>query len=59
MHNQESNPGPVTGVSEVNTWGGETKQFQIKVDPERLQQYGLTLHDVATRIRSSEENCRS
>jgi cobalt-zinc-cadmium resistance protein CzcA len=46
----------VPGVSEVNTWGGETKQFQIKVDPARLQQYGLTLHDVAARIQENNAN---
>ena len=46
----------VPGVSEVNTWGGETKQFQIKVDLERLQQYGLTLHDVANRVEENNTN---
>jgi cobalt-zinc-cadmium resistance protein CzcA len=46
----------VPGVSEVNTWGGATKQFQIKVDPARLEQYGLTLHDVATRIQENNTN---
>jgi heavy metal efflux system protein len=44
------------GVSDVNTWGGESKQFQIKVDPVLLQQYGLTLHDVATRVQQNNEN---
>jgi cobalt-zinc-cadmium resistance protein CzcA len=46
----------VPGVSEVNTWGGETKQFQIKVDPALLRQYGLTLHDVAMRIQENNTN---
>src|SRR5213593_61824 len=46
----------VPGVSEVNTWGGETKQFQIKVDPERLRQYGLTLTDLAHRVEENNEN---
>jgi len=40
----------IPGVSDVNTWGGETKQYQIKLDPALLQQYGLTLKDVATRV---------
>src|SRR6185436_6504940 len=43
-------------VSEVNTWGGETRQFQIKVNPTLLQQYGLTLHDVATHIGENNTN---
>src|SRR4029077_12628364 len=37
----------VPGVSEVNAWGGQTKQFQVIVDPALLEQYGLTLHDMA------------
>ncbi|MGH9647779.1 MAG: efflux RND transporter permease subunit, partial [Bryobacteraceae bacterium] len=44
------------GVSEVNSWGGETKQFQIIVDPALLQQYGLTLHDVASRVEENNTN---
>src|SRR6266478_2715665 len=38
------------GVSEINAWGGETKQFQIVVDPALLEQYGLTLHDITGRV---------
>jgi heavy metal efflux system protein len=43
----------IPGVSEVNVWGGETKQFQIVVDPVLLAQYGLTLHDVAMRVQEN------
>src|SRR5712691_3241361 len=46
----------IPGVSEVNTWGGQTKQFQIVVDPMLLAQYGLTLHDVATRVEDNNTN---
>lgn len=46
----------VSGVSEVNTWGGETRQYQIKVDPSLLQAYGLTLHDVAMRLADNNRN---
>src|SRR6266699_1071927 len=46
----------IPGVSEVNTWGGQTKQFQIVVDPALLTQYGLTLHDVATRVEENNVN---
>src|SRR5206468_3053481 len=44
------------GVSDINTWGGESKQFQIKVDPIRLEQYGLTLRDVASRVEENNQN---
>src|SRR5258708_8862758 len=46
----------VRGVSEVNTWGGEVKQYQIRVDPAILAQYGLTLHDVSRRIAENNKN---
>src|SRR5215217_4869165 len=46
----------IPGVSEVNTWGGQTKQFQIVVDPVQLTQYGLTLHDVAERVEQNNTN---
>jgi heavy metal efflux system protein len=46
----------VPGVSEVNTWGGEVKQYQITVDPAVLAQYGLTLHNVAQRVEENNTN---
>jgi cobalt-zinc-cadmium resistance protein CzcA len=44
------------GVSEINTWGGQTKQYQIVVDPALLGQYGITLHDVAQRVADNNTN---
>lgn len=44
------------GVSEINAWGGQTKQYQIVVDPAILAQHGLTLHDVAARIEENNTN---
>lgn len=46
----------VPGVNEVNTWGGETRQYQVEVDPVLLQRYGLSLRDVFERIRESNAN---
>lgn len=36
----------VPGVVEVNIWGGETKQFQVVVDPGKLLAFNLTLKTV-------------
>ena len=36
----------VAGVAEVNAWGGNKKQWQVEVDPLRLQKFGLSLGDV-------------
>ena len=36
----------VPGVVEVNIWGGETKQFQVVVDPGKLLSFNLTLKQI-------------
>ena len=41
----------VLGVAEVNTWGGERKQYQVLVDPARLIQYSLTLDEINDALR--------
>jgi cobalt-zinc-cadmium resistance protein CzcA len=46
----------VPGVSEINNWGGEVKQYQITIDPALLTQYGLTLQDVAQRVAENNRN---
>ena len=43
-------------MNEVNSWGGETKQYQIEVDPVRLQRYGLRLREVFDRVRENNSN---
>ena len=46
----------VPGVSEINSWGGETKQYTIEVDPSSLRRYNLSLHDVVTAVTSNNSN---
>ena len=46
----------IEGVSEVNSWGGETKQYTVVVDPESLRRYNLTLHQVETAIADNNAN---
>jgi heavy metal efflux system protein len=46
----------VPGVSEVNGWGGESKQYAIQLDPLALRKYGLTVHDVIERVASNNSN---
>lgn len=45
----------VEGVAEVATVGGYEKQYQIEVDPARLQSYGVTLAQVAAAVRGSND----
>ena len=46
----------VPGVSEINSWGGETKQYTVEVDPVALRRYNLTLHDVAASVTNNNAN---
>ncbi len=41
----------VRGVAEVNVFGGDVRQWQIQVDPEKLHRYGLALDDVVKAAR--------
>lgn len=46
----------VSGVAEVNTWGGLEKQYHVVVDPARLVKHALTLDDVARVLRRDNRN---
>jgi cobalt-zinc-cadmium resistance protein CzcA len=46
----------VPGVSEVNAWGGQSKQYAIQLDPMALRRYGLTVHDVIERVAGNNSN---
>ncbi len=36
----------VPGVAEVNTWGGQRRQYQVLIEPSSLVKHALTLDDV-------------
>jgi cobalt-zinc-cadmium resistance protein CzcA len=46
----------VPGVAEVNTWGGERKQYQVLADPDRLVKYDMTLDDVFRALATNNLN---
>ena len=46
----------IPGVSQVIVMGGERKQFQVLVDPNNLIRYGVTLQEVKTALRESNQN---
>jgi cobalt-zinc-cadmium resistance protein CzcA len=46
----------VPGVSEVNAWGGQSKQYAIQLDPVALRRYGLTVHEVIERVTANNSN---
>lgn len=42
----------VPGVAKVSVFGGEVRQLQVQLEPERLIRYGLALEDVLAAARS-------
>ncbi|MGJ7499326.1 efflux RND transporter permease subunit [Variovorax sp. ZT5P49] len=46
----------VAGVVDINNFGGFTREFQLELDPARLQKYGLVLNDVVTAINNNSAN---
>jgi len=46
----------VPGVAEVLPIGGDTQQFQVTLNPERLAAYGLTIDEVARALRDANQN---
>lgn len=46
----------IPGVTEVLSIGGHVKQYQIVVDPNRLRQYGLSLHQVLEAVEANNLN---
>jgi HME family heavy-metal exporter len=46
----------IPGIAEVIVLGGERKQYQVLVDPDRLQDYGLTFQQVEEALKASNLN---
>lgn len=46
----------ISGVAEVLVMGGERKQYQALVDPNRLLEYGVTLQQVTEALRQNNGN---
>ncbi len=46
----------VTGVADVSNFGGITTQFQIEIDPARLEKYDISLGTVVESIEKNNAN---
>jgi cobalt-zinc-cadmium resistance protein CzcA len=46
----------VPGVVEVNSFGGEDKQYQVIIDPKRLQAAGLSVEEVVSALERTNGN---
>jgi len=46
----------VKGVAEVSTWGGSVKQYEIAVDPNRLNSSGVTITEIFDALEKNNQN---
>lgn len=46
----------VPGVAEVSSFGGKLKQYEIAVNPAKLQSYNLTISDVFNALSKNNQN---
>jgi Cu(I)/Ag(I) efflux system membrane protein CusA/SilA len=46
----------VPGVAEVASFGGFEKQYQLVIDPVKLQYYNISMTDVMTSVRSNNND---
>jgi heavy metal efflux system protein len=46
----------VFGVADVTSFGGETSQFEVLLDPSKLMQYDLTLRQVIEAVETNNTN---
>lgn len=46
----------VEGVADVSSFGGKLKQYEIAVDPQRLQAFNLTINDLFEALSTNNQN---
>jgi cobalt-zinc-cadmium resistance protein CzcA len=46
----------IPGVAQVNSWGGTTKEFDVQVNPARMQGYNLTVPQIITALGNANVN---
>ena len=46
----------IPGVTDVVTWGGFSRRYEVVVDPQKLRGYGLDLRTVFERLRDNNRN---
>jgi len=46
----------IPGIAAVNSWGGPTKEFEVSVDPHKLEAYSVTVPQVLTALGNANIN---
>lgn len=44
------------GIAEVNSFGGELKQYEVAIDPNRLKAMGVSVTDIFTSLEKNNQN---
>lgn len=44
------------GIAEVNSFGGELKQYEVSVNPDRLKAMGVSITDIFDALEKNNEN---
>ncbi|WP_456406867.1 efflux RND transporter permease subunit [Thiolapillus sp.] len=47
---------PVDGITEVLSYGGEVRQYQVQVDPRKQLSYGIRIDEIAQAIEDNNRN---
>ncbi len=46
----------VEGIADVSSFGGKLKQYEIAINPNKLNSFGLTIDDVFTALEKNNQN---
>lgn len=46
----------IPGIAAVNSWGGPTKEFQVEVNPHKLEAYNVTVPQMLTAMGNANIN---
>jgi cobalt-zinc-cadmium resistance protein CzcA len=46
----------IPGIVAINSWGGTTKEFDVEVDPRKLEAYNVTVPQILTALGNANVN---
>jgi cobalt-zinc-cadmium resistance protein CzcA len=46
----------IPGIAAVNSWGGPTKEFEVEVNPHKLEAYNVTVPQILTALSNANIN---
>jgi len=44
------------GIAEINSFGGELKQYEVAINPDRLKAMGISITDIFTALEKNNQN---